>query len=117
MELVQQATATATRSRKHIQTAKVKPASIVAVVATLVLATYLMIGFRAGPGAVGAGVASDTSYDQVEGLRGAAVLSAGAIDTSYDQVEGLRGAAVPSAGAIDTSYDQVEHSRGIALGN
>ena len=50
-------------------------------------------------------VAADHSYDQVEGLRGGAILPA-TVDRSYDQVEGLRGGA--AAAPADDVYDLIE---------
>ncbi len=38
------------------------------------------------------------------------------VDTSYDQVEQVRGAILAPTGLVDTSYDQVEQVRGAIPG-
>jgi hypothetical protein len=56
----------------------------------------------------------DTSYDQIESMRGAAITLSAPVDTSYDQIESRRG-ALTLPGPVDTSYDQIESMRGAAL--
>jgi len=54
----------------------------------------------------------DTSYDQIESMRGAAITLSAPVDTSYDQIESMRGAAITLVAPVDTSYDQIESKRG-----
>lgn len=54
---------------------------------------------------------ADSSYDQVERIRGAVAVPAGPIDTSYETVERIRGAISLPEGTVDDSYDRVERAR------
>src|SRR5262245_60206431 len=90
-------------------------AAVALVIAGLVLGAALVATTLAG---LPSGTrVTDTSYDQIETLRGSRAFgaaSAGSIDDSYDRIESMRGAI--SIGG-DRSYDQVERLRGSGPAN
>ena len=91
MDLAQSGTmATAARSRRQVLAMLIIAAVILVTVATAIFAASLIAASNAGSPSEGVRPFGDTSYDQVESLRGTIALPAGPIDTSYDQVESLR---------------------------
>lgn len=90
MDLAQQTSTARTVSPGPSSLAAIsKAVVIVAVIGAAILVGSLLRGSFAGSGG-DARQLGDTSYDQVEALRGAIVLSGNASDTSYDQVERIR---------------------------
>jgi len=102
-----------TRVRIGIERAHVSGrfvASIAIALAGIVLAVALLATMMAGTRPA-AGI-TDTSYDQIEALRGTHGLVAAPApwaDDSYDRIESQRGGL--STGG-DRSYDQIEQLRG-----
>ncbi len=86
-------------------------AAAVCISAIVIGALVSGFGTRAQTSPIGV----DTSYDQIESMRGAAITLSAPVDTSYDQIEAKRGAALTLSGPVDTSYDRIESMRGSAL--
>ena len=90
MEIVHEGTtATGPGTRARSMPTFIKAAVIVAFLSMLLVAASLLAGSLEGSGEA-ARLSSDTSTQQVEALRGAAVLPAGSVDDSYDRVEHIR---------------------------
>jgi hypothetical protein len=91
MDLVRTGTTgSAARSRHQVlPRPSIAAMTFMAVVAAIVAASLIATSISSSA-SEGARPFVDTSYDQIERIRGAVAVPAGPVDTSYDQIERIR---------------------------